>query len=54
MKHLLYFLGELKAGILFYDDLFKMYDDEMYESSITDYSNIKITAEEQIEYLTLI
>ncbi len=48
MENLLYFGEELKAGRLYYVDSFTMYvNDEIYVGSFTDYSNVKIAAEEE-------
>lgn len=51
VENLLYFAEELKAGRLSYVDSFAMYDnDEIYAGSFTDYSNVKIAAEEESHY----
>lgn len=53
VENLLYFAEELKAGRISYLGSFKMYNnDEIYVGDISDYSNVKIAAEEEGEYLT--
>lgn len=53
VENLLYFAEELKAGRISYLGSFKMYNnDEIYVGDISDYSNVKIAAEEEDEYLT--
>ncbi len=53
VENLLYFAEELKSGRLSYMDSFSLYDnDEICVENITNYSNVKMVAEERGKYLT--